>query len=75
MSAVVHSISSNPGLRLRSLVALLVERQRLAAGIAAEARHQLDKRADLAFGLMACEHPEACSCPADYPDWTPGGAS
>jgi hypothetical protein len=21
------------------------------------------------FARMACEHPEACSCPADYPQW------
>lgn len=27
------------------------------------------------FARLACEHPEACSCPADYPTWTPGGAS
>jgi hypothetical protein len=30
---------------------------------------------EAAFARLACEHPEACSCPADYPNWTPGGAS
>lgn len=50
----------------------LVERQRLAAGIAAEARHQMDP-ADGAFTALACAHPEACSCAEDYPGWTPGG--
>jgi hypothetical protein len=55
-------------------IADLVARQRLAAGIAAEARHQMDANADAVFARMACEHPEACSCPEDYPGWTPGGA-
>ncbi|MFD8771350.1 hypothetical protein [Streptomyces sp. NPDC059916] len=27
------------------------------------------------FARLACEHPEACSCPADYPTWTPGGTT
>ncbi|NUQ95333.1 MAG: hypothetical protein HOY79_01785 [Streptomyces sp.] len=57
---------------LQPEVAALVARQRLAAGIAAEARHQLDPY-DAVFERMACEHPEACSCAADYPEWTPGG--
>jgi hypothetical protein len=57
---------------LQPEVADLVARQRLAAGIAAEARHQMDPANDV-FARMACEHPEACSCPEDYPDWTPGG--
>lgn len=74
MRAVVHPASENSRLRIRRLIALLVEQQRLAAGIAAEERHQMDP-ADGAFTALACAHPEACSCPADYPDWTPGGAA
>ncbi|MET7975819.1 hypothetical protein ABZW44_22790 [Streptomyces mirabilis] len=27
------------------------------------------------FARLACEHPEACSCSDDYPNWTPGGTS
>jgi hypothetical protein len=52
---------------------VLVERlaaQRLAAGVAAEQRHQLDP-ADRAFADLACACPAGCSCPADYPGWTP----
>ncbi|MDX2527984.1 hypothetical protein [Streptomyces europaeiscabiei] len=44
--------------------------QRLAAGVAAEQRHQLDP-ADRAFADLACACPNGCSCPADYPGWTP----
>lgn len=73
MSATIHPISENPRLRIRRLVTLLVTRQRLAAGIAAEARHQLDN-SDTAFARLACEHPDRCSCTSDYPDWAPGGA-
>ncbi|MEU1133539.1 hypothetical protein ABZ383_27405 [Streptomyces sp. NPDC005900] len=40
----------------------------------AEQRHQLDS-IDGAFAALACAHPEACACPADYPGWTPGGAA
>ncbi|KUN02779.1 hypothetical protein AQI95_24885 [Streptomyces yokosukanensis] len=58
---------------LQSEVADLVTRQRLARGVAAEARHQLDPY-DGVFSRMACTHPETCSCPEDYPGWTPGGA-
>lgn len=46
----------------------------LLAGRTAEQRHQLDNY-DRVFARMACDHPEACSCPADYPDWRPGGAA
>ncbi|MEU3529403.1 hypothetical protein AB0E62_37120 [Streptomyces sp. NPDC038707] len=46
--------------------------QRLAEGVAAEARHQLDP-ADAAFAALACDHPETCSCDRDYPGWAPGG--
>ncbi|MCX4786518.1 hypothetical protein OG369_10070 [Streptomyces sp. NBC_01221] len=46
--------------------------ERLAAGLAAEYRHLTDTR-DAAFAVLACTHPEACSCDADYPNWTPGG--
>jgi hypothetical protein len=72
MSLVVRPASENPRLRIRALITALVARQRLAAGIAAEARHQMDP-AEAAFTALACAHPEACSCPADYPGWTPGG--
>ncbi|WP_318205329.1 hypothetical protein [Streptomyces sp. SCL15-4] len=48
--------------------------QRLAEGVAAEARHQVDDT-DPVFARLACDHPEACSCEADYPGWTPGGAA
>ncbi|GHH87926.1 hypothetical protein [Streptomyces capitiformicae] len=44
--------------------------QRLAAGVAAEFRHQLDP-ADHAFAALACACPNGCSCEADYPGWTP----
>ena len=52
---------------------VLVERlaaQRLAAGVAAEFRHQLDP-ADAAFAALACACPAGCSCVDDYPGWTP----
>ncbi|WP_045562337.1 hypothetical protein [Streptomyces sp. FxanaA7] len=52
---------------------VLVERltaSRLADGAAAEQRHLLDP-ADSAFAALACSCPTACSCPADYPGWTP----
>ncbi|MGV9756989.1 hypothetical protein ACWDUC_14385 [Streptomyces tricolor] len=42
--------------------------QRLAEGIAAEARHQMDPAEgpiEQAFMQMACDHPEACACPGD----------
>ncbi|MFF3128563.1 hypothetical protein ACFVRD_41275 [Streptomyces sp. NPDC057908] len=47
--------------------------KRLAAGLAAEYRHLTDTR-DAAFAALACARPEACSCDADYPNWTPGSA-
>jgi hypothetical protein len=65
---------------LRDRMAALVERQRQDAAaerlrlLLAEQSHQVDT-ADAAFARLACEHPEACSCAADYPNWTPGGAS
>lgn len=37
-----------------------------------ELRHLLDTL-DEAFAAAPAEHPEACSCADDYPDWTPGG--
>lgn len=52
--------------------------QRLAEGIAAEARHQMDPAetdVEQAFYRLSCDHPEACSCDRDYPGWTPGGAA
>ncbi|MET9012266.1 hypothetical protein ABZX74_15310 [Streptomyces olivaceoviridis] len=54
------------------ITALVARQQRLVEGIAAEARHQVDETDD-AFARLACDHPEKCSCPEDYPGWTPGG--
>jgi hypothetical protein len=62
---------------LTEQVAALVTRQRLADGMAAEARHQMDPAetdVETAFYRLCCEHPETCSCEQDYPGWTPGGA-
>lgn len=33
--------------------------------------HELDAYGDTMFAPLAAEHPEACSCEADYPGWTP----
>lgn len=44
--------------------------RRLAAGVAAEQRHQLDP-ADGAFAALACNCPGGCSCAEDYPGWNP----
>ncbi|MEV0015388.1 hypothetical protein [Streptomyces tendae] len=59
---------------LQPEVAALVTRQseqRLAEGIAAEARHQMDPAEapfETAFAQMACDHPEKCTCePAGIP--------
>lgn len=49
---------------ISALVARQTE-QRLAAGIAAEARHQMDPAEgaiEKAFMQMACDHPELCTC-------------
>lgn len=60
---------------LQPEVAALVTRQReqrLAEGIAAEARHQMDPNEgpfEKAFAQMACDHPEKCACP---PEGIPG---
>ena len=62
---------------LMDQVAALVAQQRLADGIAAEARHQMDPAetaVETAFNLLCCAHPETCSCDKDYPGWTLGGA-
>lgn len=61
---------------LQPEVADLVTRQRLAAGIAAEARHLMnpaETAVETAFNQLCCAHPDTCSCEADYPGWTPGG--
>lgn len=34
--------------------------------------HQGADLRDAQFSLMACEHPGACSCESDYPNWSPG---
>lgn len=66
---------------LRDRMAALVERQKRDAAaerlrlLLAEQSHQVDTAADAAFARLACEHPEACSCNDDYPNWTPGGTS
>ncbi|MEU2724010.1 hypothetical protein [Streptomyces smyrnaeus] len=43
-------------------------------GQLAEQQHLLDT-ADLAFALLAVQHPDRCHTPDDYPTWTPGGAA
>ncbi|MET8826026.1 hypothetical protein ABZX40_13215 [Streptomyces sp. NPDC004610] len=63
-----------PMIRVGGEVAYLVARQReqrLAEGIAAEARHRMDPDEgpiEAAYAQMACDHPEACICP-------PGGTA
>lgn len=62
---------------ITALVARQQEQQRLAAGIAAEARHQMNPAetdVEAAFYRLCCDHPDTCSCEQDYPGWTPGGA-
>jgi hypothetical protein len=57
-----------PHTRLEADMQALVARQRaqrLAAGIAAEARHQMDPAEgpiDAAFARLACECPNPCAC-------------
>jgi hypothetical protein len=58
-----------PLARLEADIQALAAR-RLKAGAAAEQRHLLDP-ADHAFAALACACPTGCSCPADYPGWTP----
>lgn len=68
MSAVVHSISQSPRLRIARLVQMLVIRQRLAAldelrtrlPLDDPDRHTLDSDADARFAQLATDHPEAC---------------
>lgn len=63
MSAPVHPISENPRLRIRRLVALLVERQQAAAledlrthlPVDDPDRHALDTEADEAFARLVSE--------------------
>ncbi|MGW6741729.1 hypothetical protein ACWGDX_13540 [Streptomyces sp. NPDC055025] len=50
------------------------KRGRRMAGLTAEDRHLIDP-ADTAFAALACEHPNACSTNASYPNWTPGRAA
>lgn len=64
--------------RLEADIKALVARQRMQAGVAAEARHQLDPTevtVDAAFARLAVEHPDTCAGAADYPGWTPGGTA
>ncbi|MGQ5576705.1 hypothetical protein [Streptomyces sp. ECR3.8] len=54
-----------PVTQLQADMRQLVARQRLQAGIAAEARHLMDPAEtafEKAFAQMACDHPEACTC-------------
>jgi hypothetical protein len=57
----------------QSAMAALVARQRaqrLAAGIAAEARHQMDPAEgpiEEAFARLACECDDPCACEGDQP--------
>lgn len=76
MSAVVHSISENPRLRIRHLVQLLVERQRSARGFLDAREHTAAESERIAYALDACLvlHPELLATAKDYPGWTPGGA-
>ncbi|MBQ1165158.1 hypothetical protein KBZ21_45040 [Streptomyces sp. A73] len=43
-------------------------------GHLAEQQHLLDP-GDLAFALLAVQHPDRCHTAADYDGWTPGGAA
>ncbi|MFJ4637509.1 hypothetical protein ACIP69_18030 [Streptomyces hygroscopicus] len=54
-------------------VAANATRIRIAEGALAEQRHLIDPL-DHVFEQMPCTNPGACSCNADYPGWTPGGA-
>lgn len=82
MTAPLHPIAALdvPLSTLEERIAALVARQRVDASVdrlrwlLAEQTHQLDP-ADAAFAALACAHPEACSCPEDYPNWTPGRTS
>ncbi|WP_069883467.1 hypothetical protein [Streptomyces luteocolor] len=67
-------MTANPIERLDTALAVVEVEALLLAGRVAEQRHQLDPF-DSAFSALACAHPEACACPADYPDWRPGGAA
>lgn len=60
-----------PTAQLQADMRTLVARQRLAAGIAAEARHLMEN--DAPFARLAADHPDLCSRAEDYPGWTPGG--
>ncbi|MBQ1164382.1 hypothetical protein KBZ21_41045 [Streptomyces sp. A73] len=55
-----------------------IRTKRMAAGIEmkdlAEQQHLLDP-VDLAFALLAVQHPDRCHTAADYDGWTPGGAA
>lgn len=65
MSARPISDLDVPASRLEADMRAFVARQRLAAGIAAEARHQMDPAEgpiDAAFQRLACECPDPCGC-------------
>lgn len=59
--------------RQRKVIAALKGKPRVAADAAhmAEQQHWVDPL-DHDFEQMPCANPEACSCPDDYPGWTPG---
>ncbi|MBI0296766.1 hypothetical protein JBE04_20455 [Streptomyces sp. PRKS01-29] len=52
-------------------VAADATRLRLTEGALAEQRHLIDPL-DHDYEQMPCTNPDACSCNADYPGWTPG---
>ncbi|MFJ6566546.1 hypothetical protein ACIQNU_03945 [Streptomyces sp. NPDC091292] len=65
---------------LREQMTALVARQQQDVSVdrlrrlLAEQAHQVDT-SDTAYARLACDHPEACSCDADYPNWTPGSTT
>lgn len=66
-SRAIHVLDVPVGV-VESDIRAIEERQRLAAGVAAEARHIADG-SDTAFAQLAVTHPDACSTAADYPGW------
>lgn len=76
MSAVVHSISENPRLKVRRLVELLVARQRAAQVFLDAREHTAAVSEQIAYALDArlVMQPKLLATADDYPGWTPGGA-
>ncbi|WP_225840259.1 hypothetical protein [Streptomyces sp. NK08204] len=63
---------------LTEKVAALVARQRAQQtdadrqALQTAYRHQPEPL-EAEFSQLACDHPDRCSCPGDYPGWMPGG--